>query len=612
MVSSLGAAIPQRGTATTAELAQLREAGPVAAGLIDSLGLDHIFHSALFVAIAVLTSASLLVVIIEQLKRLRSQWAPRLTEAHFRSAAFREEFEVIPTPGRLIDDADARVQIRTEGRIGLLGSPIFHLGLLLLIVAGTLQALFGASAVVELIEGETLAPVASAWSGRFPGVLGKPVQLDSPVTLNSVKVLHYKDGTLRDLRIQLAFPNRGKTKVHEIAVNHDLKIRNTRLFVGSDFGPAALIECEQSKFAPKLGAVLLTDVGHNVFEGTFSSASGWIAFLRVRLGSDGAHPGSVAVRVMKENVLLFAEELGMGQTIALPGGEKLALHGTPFWARLRGSRDSALWLAYASFTLIMVGAVLMFTIIKVDFCVAVAPNGEKTRVFVALKPQRLAPLFQERFDKFVREQKASLQNMSGKGESAAGCDPSTKSWLNPNALQAVSSLLIIVGTGVLSGCGESPRSEARRLVEHYNQVVSEAYRRGDVSLVEPVVGPKEGKKLLGLIGVRMDAGITLDSRLTSLEITGVEKAGDEMRVQTTEHWKYRDRKIGTGALVGEESNDDYEMLYIFKKADKTWLMDEIRFTSEPKVSRTKLPFPNQRTSDAHSNLPKFKNKETKQ
>ena len=123
------------------------------------------------------------------------------------------------------------------------------------------------------------------------------------------------------------------------------------------------------------------------------------------------------------------------------------------------------------------------------------------------------------------------------------------------------------------------------MVEHYNQVVSEAYRRGDVKLIDPVVGVKEGRKILGLIGVRLDLGLTLDSELLSLDITGVEQQKDEMRVRTKEQWRYRDRKIGSGEQVGEASKDSYEMLYVFKKTEGAWLVEEIQFTSDPKVSR---------------------------
>ena len=44
-------------------------------------------------------------------------------------------------------------------------------------------------------------------------------------------------------------------------------------------------------------------------------------------------------------------------------------------------------------------------------------------------------------------------------------------------------------------------------------------------------------------------------------------------------------KIGTGAQVGEASQDAYEMIYLFTNVNKTWLVDEIKFASPPQVGR---------------------------
>jgi hypothetical protein len=163
---------------------------------------------------------------------------------------------------------------------------------------------------------------------------------------------------------------------------------------------------------------------------------------------------------------------------------------------------------------------------------------------------------------------------------------------------------ILLACAVLgsTGCQRPAFEQARQLVERYNQVVAEAYRRGDVKLIDAVVGPNEGRKIVGLIGVRRDAGLSLDSQLLSLEVTGVAQADGVLRVQTQERWQYRDRKLGTGEPVGEESLDAYQMLYVFKLIDKVWLVDEIRFTAEPQVGRKQLPFATERRPTAANRL----------
>ena len=291
---------------------------------------------------------------------------------------------------------------------------------------------------------------------------------------------------------------------------------------------------------------------------------------------------------MRDGALLFTGDARPGQTMSLRSGEKLALHGTPFWVRLRGSRDPALWLAYLGFTLVMAGALLIFAVVKVDACVIVTPLGERERVFVALKPQRFAPLFQERFDQLVRESAAGSFPADSNAP-PAGTKPAAPCLASATPRLAVWLLSFLLALP-LTGCHRASVQQARQLVERYNQVVSEAYRRGDVRLIDPVVGPNEGRKITGLIGVRLDLGLTLDSQLLSLEVTGVEASRGELRVTTKERWRYRDRKIGTGQQVGEASLDSYEMLYVFKKPGKAWLVDEIHFASAPRVGRRQTPW----------------------
>ncbi len=149
--------------------------------------------------------------------------------------------------------------------------------------------------------------------------------------------------------------------------------------------------------------------------------------------------------------------------------------------------------------------------------------------------------------------------------------------------------MVLCGT-LLTSCKQSPLQRARTLVERYNRAVSEAYRRGDAKLIDPVAGPKESKRLTGLIRIRVDFSLALDSHLLSLDVTGVEQSKAEMRVRTKERWRYRDVRIGTGEQVGEESFGIYEMLYIFTNINKAWLVDEIRFTTPPWGGRRQTPW----------------------
>jgi cytochrome c biogenesis protein len=405
----LGASLPQAGTASRAELARLRAAGPVVAALVETLELDHVFRSVWFLGLTLLAAASLSIVIAEQIRRLRVTWSQRPTEAQLRAAPLRVEFE---RPSRLPAGdvaAAATVDIRTSGRLALAGSPIFHAGLMLVVVAGALRALFAADAVVDLIEGETLATTAEAWSGQWPGMMAAPFRLGRAVRLDEVVAKRYESGALQDLTVRLSLDRGRGPEEAEIAVNRELRASGGRLFLGADFGPAALLEWRAPDDVSAREAVLLASRGKGTYEAASGGPDGLRVFLRAEVDRTGRRPDRLDVRVVRVTgdgrfPLLFAGLVPAGGEVAIPGGRMLRLHGVPFWARLRGNRDPALGLAYAGFALVLAGATIMFTVVKVDTCVVITPTAGGERVFVALRAHRFVPLFHERFARLVREQ----------------------------------------------------------------------------------------------------------------------------------------------------------------------------------------------------------------
>jgi hypothetical protein len=432
-------------------------------------------------------------------------------------------------------------------RLAPVGALMIHLGLLLVILAGTVKSLFGAAAVVDLMEGETLPPTSNAWAVQKPGRLVSPLRVAESVTLEAVDARRFKGGDLQNLsaRLHLVGSEDAPSRNVDIPVNASVESSGVRLFVGSDYGPAALLEWRGATGATARTAALLKHEQGRRFEGKLAGPDGEQAFLRAKVDPSGQRPSGVELRVMQGPGLLFAGFLPIGQTVTLPSGGSLALHGAPFWVRLHASRDPGLGLIYLGFALLILGVTLRF----------------------ALHP--MFPSFK--------------YSLSWSAPSLIRSDAGRDAGIHLEKIQAV--LILLVCVLGLTACSGYSRSDAKQLVERYNTVVSEAYRRGDVKLVDPVVGPKEGKKLTGLIGVRLDMGLTLDSKMLSLEVLEAEKTKDELRVRTRERWSYCDRRIGTGEQVGEKSEDAYEMWYFFKQVERTWLVDRIEFATPPQFGR---------------------------
>lgn len=483
----IGASFPQAGIAGSGALERLRELAPPVAAAGLALGLDHVFRSVWFLAAVGAMTISLLVVVTDQIRGL-----PRT--------------------------------LATRGFVAA-GSPILHVGLLLLILAGGVRVLFGSEAVVDLLEGETLPPTVSAWPVQRPGPLAAPIGLTQSVDLGGVNARRYPSGDLHSLSARLRLAESGgiARRDFDVPVNGYVTVAGTRLHVGRDYGPAALVEWRGVSNAVARMAVLLKNENGRWCEAVVEGHAGERAYLRAVNGSDGRRPAVVEVRVMRGDLLLYAGSARVGETIPLPGGDALSLHGLPYWVRLHASRDPSLGFMYAGLLLVAAGMLLLFL------------------------PSSFRP------------------GMSATPQPAY--------------------LLVVTLAISVTGCGGVSRPEAKRLVERYNAVVAEAYRRGDVKLVDGVVGPEEGRKLTGLIGVRLDMGVAMDSKMLSLEVLDVASKGDLLKVRTRERWRYCDRQIGTGTVVGEESEDEYVMLYHLARSRGRWLVERIEFAAPPKIGR---------------------------
>ena len=395
----LGAIFPQADSSPAAELVKWRDSSGAARLLVEVFSLDRVFRSGWFLVLILAATASLAIVVVEQIRRVRVLWAWNPTEAQFKRAPYHVEFE---RPAR--NEHSAKVEMRTEGRFSVIGSPLFHLGLLLVTAAAVMRALFAVDAVVDLVEGETLPPTSRAWAAQWPGVLAKPFRLDCPVTLETVKAGYYEHGEVRDLSARLSFATSDGVQGRQIGINREVAAPGGRLFTDTNFGPAALLEWQAPGVLPVREAVLLAHNNGSAYEGSSAGTGAIRIYAHANVTALRDRPTHLDVRVLDGPALLFAGLIRPGEQVYLRKDQTLRLHGLPFWARLHGSRDPTLWLMYSGFALVLAGATLMFGFVRVDWCIRVSPLGARELVCIALKPQRFAPLFGERFQRLVRQE----------------------------------------------------------------------------------------------------------------------------------------------------------------------------------------------------------------
>lgn len=365
--------------------------------LASALQLDRVLGSWWFLALLGLSAASLWIVTLDQWRAALSLWRERPGPESFGAAPFRREWTRPATAGAA---AEARATIATTGRASLLGSPLFHTGLLLVLAAGFVRMLFGAEALVDLYEDEVLPPLPAAFGAQWPGRLASPLALDRPLRLERLAVDTYPSGGLRmvsaDVRLE------GEPSSRRMAVNDPLRQGLTTLYLTQNLGPAALLRLDGPGGTEPV-AVLLQPDG----PGGSYAATTTLGGLEVRLRGEwrpGAEPPDrLQCRVLRDRALVFAGLVGTGAPVQIPGGGTLTLVGARRWARFTAQHDPSTPPIYAGFLLCLAGATLMFGLAKVDTAVVVQPCAEGERVLVALKARRFSALFRERFERLVRE-----------------------------------------------------------------------------------------------------------------------------------------------------------------------------------------------------------------
>ena len=463
-IGLVGAVVPQEGVASARAIADFRESVPLAAPLVDRLGLDRVFTSAFFVTLVLLAGTSLTLVVVELWQRWWRRRGCSCTEASFARADFRRELvrisRQVPSRGRrgavpsgvfdprgaeaystvrraprgektplgavhrrpqqeageicgldrraLSGSATERtVTIRSHARLGLLGSPFFHTGLLLLVLAGLLRALLGASAVVDLVEGEVLPPDHEAWAAQWPGRLGLPFELKEDLRLDRLAPKRYPNGKLMDLTASVTLGGPPVRSV-ELAINRPLRLGSRTAYLDPDFGPAALVELAEGEGAHRRLALLLRQVRPGVYEGEEALSETLALRFRALMDGDGRPEPRLEMRLFRSGDLMWINTAPVGARVNLPSGGWVRLIGLPLWARLRGTWDRALPLVYAGVFLLVAGAALLFLVVPVDTMVIVKPCGEREIVTVALRAHRYGPLMAERFERLVASQEREM------------------------------------------------------------------------------------------------------------------------------------------------------------------------------------------------------------
>ncbi len=385
--AGLAASLPQEPDADG--IRRFAEAAPIAGAVTRALRLHSVLRSGWFFVTIALATASLLAVQYEQWRRVARLWRTPVGAAPFANAPYRRVLSI--PAGRPVPD---RPIVTTSGRIGVLGSPLFHLGVLIVVLGALGRLLWSSEAVVRFVEGETLGSDPAAYAAQRDGWLAGSFRMDVPLHLAAVEVDRYESGGLRWITGHVAVGGPGGPR-RTVAVNAPLDVGGVQLTVSASHGLMAVFERASGGRSAVVPAWLEFSGAHA--KGRVDLGDG--SELRMRATDAGGRPSGLEIRLTRGGALLFAGAMRVGETVGTGSGDGLRLVALPYWVQAQVAKDGSRPVFYAGLVAGLLGAAMMFGVVRIDSAVFRDGDG----LVVAMRPHRFAPLYAARFERLCKE-----------------------------------------------------------------------------------------------------------------------------------------------------------------------------------------------------------------
>ncbi len=477
-----GSLVPQR-SVDAARAAQFAEDHPALAPWYDRLSLFEVYSSPWFAAIYLLLFVSLVGCVLPRSRqhlaavRARPPRPPRHLERlpwHESTVADGTVEEVLERARRVLRRHRYRVEVvdgavaAEKGYLRETGNLVFHLSLLLLLVAVGVGHLTGYRANVLVVEGEAFSNTVSAYDTWSPGPLADETAL-APFTveLDDLKVRYQRGGTQagapRDFHASLRYTDAPDSprRTYDLRVNHPLEVDGVKVFLlGNGYAPVLTVRDRDGEVvsrgpvpflprdgnntstgvvkvtgtSPQIGldglflptAVIDEQGPHSVYPGLRLPR----AFLSVwtgDLGVDSGTPQSVysldkdgLEQVRGEGGRKLVLGLAPGTSATLPTGETVSMGGVRRWASLQIARDPGSGPALAAALLALAGLTASLFVRRRRVWVKVGTDGERRTL---VEVGGLARTVGEGGDGLADELRELADEIGGRG--GAGTDDGT-------------------------------------------------------------------------------------------------------------------------------------------------------------------------------------------
>ncbi len=325
--------------------------------------------------------------------RAQIEWSeaspPMEAVTRLRGALRRGGYRVAET-----SEDDTAVVVGRRGDLGFWGSLVFHVGLVVALVAVVLTMVAEWRGELQLVEGQVVAldaPGAVAIQRLGPLGRGPPHLV---VRLDRVEARYLEDRFAVDYRAELAvLDDSGALRTGTVRVNQPISVEGQRFFL-QRYGVAPVLEVRRGRETPLAGPVVLSVLGGR--EDRFD-VPGTRDRIAVRwFGDHVREPGGVRSRSDEPRRPALGLSLEPGppgsaaRPMLLPLGEETSLgpYRVAFrelrrWASFGVDRDPGTLVLFAALVLAAAGLAVRFWDHEREIRVRIASDGNSARVAAA-------------------------------------------------------------------------------------------------------------------------------------------------------------------------------------------------------------------------------------
>jgi cytochrome c biogenesis protein len=421
----LGSTIPQLTERPPRFFETWKANSPTVYYLIDLLQLNQVYTSVWFLVLVAFISLCLIFSIYyQQFKVLIKSRGPvkrDITESSFKdyitfelAHSLKSGFEGLSDRvQRIFKDRGYRPYLVSEesryfifgkNRIGRWGGIVFHVGLLVVIVAALYGLAFQKRGLIQMIQTDTFQGKDKDWVVKRLGIFARDFDLGFKVHLNNFTPSYWENDQIKELESSLTIINdKGGNKEFALSLRNPIKFKGTKIYQSTHYGYSLGFVLEREGGNPAITHFLLDASGKKdkPFVGKMDfPTTDYILEMKfypnlIEPSFYATLPG-VDLTVKEKGQKKFRGRVLFTQRAWL-GKDTLTFAQIHYWTGLTFVKNYGMPLVYTGFALSTLGALLIFMLSYKEIHLKVIEDGDHIRLSMAGQAKRYKAIFSEEF-----------------------------------------------------------------------------------------------------------------------------------------------------------------------------------------------------------------------